>query len=154
MSRGGARIRSGPRPDPNSERSEQRKFVLSALPVEGYTDTVPDFPIPDDFGDQTMRERELTIWQESWATPQACAWSMEPWRHRIIAQYCRMAALVELSPDPGPGLIAQLHRYRDQIGLTPAGLVENGWKIADVPVTLEPVADVRPSQRRRTRESA
>lgn len=151
MSRGGARIRSGPRPDPTSGRSEQRKFVLTALPVEGFSDAPPNFPIPDDFGDQELRERELTIWVDAWRTPQAAAWSMEPWRHRIVAQYCRLAAIVELDPNPGPGLVAQLHRYRDQIGLTPAGLVENGWKIASEPVKIEAVAE-RPVQRRRSRE--
>lgn len=147
----GVRTGAGRRPDPESERSERRKYVLTALPVEGYEGIVPSFPIPDDFGDQLLRERELMIWDDAWRTPQACAWSMEPWRHRIIAQYCRISALIELSPDPGPGLIAQLHRFRDQLGLTPAGLSENGWKIADKPVALEAVPEVRPVQQRRSR---
>jgi hypothetical protein len=31
-----------------------------------------------------------------------------------------------------------IHRFADQIGMTPAGLKENGWKIADAPT---PAAD-------------
>ena len=48
-------------------------------------------------------------------------------------------------------LVAQLHRFRDQLGLTPAGLRDNGWRIADAPVELRPVVEDRP-QRRRSRE--
>ena len=148
----GVRTGAGRRPDPESERSERRKYVLTALPVEGYEGIVPSFPIPDDFGDQLLRERELMIWDDAWRTPQACAWSMEPWRHRIIAQYCRVSALIELSPDPGPGLIAQLHRFRDQLGLTPAGLSENGWRIA-VPESSESDSrSPKPSKRSSSRD--
>ena len=152
MSHGGARNRSGPRPDLSSERSEARKFVLTALPAEGYTQEPPEFPIPSDFDDPAHRDRELELWADAWRTPQACAWSMEPWRHRIVAQYCRLAAMVELDAEPGPGLIAQLHRFRDQIGLTPAGLVENGWSIASEPVKLAAVDKPVREQRRRSRE--
>lgn len=156
MARGGARNRSGPQADPQSGRSERRKFVLSALPADGYDGVVPDFPIPADSESELLRERELDLWVDAWRTPQACAWSMQAWRNRIIAQYCRLAAMVELSDDPGPGLIGQLHRFRDQLGLTPAGLKENGWSIAESAVKLEavPVEAARPPQRRRSREMA
>lgn len=156
MARGGARNRSGPQPDPNSERSEQRKYVLNALPAEGFPGPIPDFPIPDDGEDPILRMRELMLWEDAWSTPQACAWSMEPWRHRIVAQYCRISAVVELSPAATAALIGQLHRFRDQIGLTPAGLKENGWKIADKPVKLGVASadesEDKPAQRRRSRE--
>lgn len=147
----GIRTGQGRRPDPNSARSEKRHYVLTALPREGFDGVAPEFPIPDDFGDQVVRDRELTIWEDAWRTPQACAWSQEPWRHRIVAQYCRVCALVELSPDPGPGLIAQVHRFRDQIGLSPAGLAENGWQIADEVVEMQAVPELPPRQVRRSR---
>ena len=152
MSRGGARNRSGPAPDPDSARSEQRKFLLSALPADGFPGPVPEFPIPMLGDDQELREREVDLWFDAWRTPQACAWSMEPWRNRIVAQYCRISAVVELSPDATAALIGQVHRFRDQLGLTPAGLRENGWKIAEVPVKLEAVREEAPVQRRRSRE--
>ena len=47
MSSGGARNRSGPQADPNSERSDLRGYSLTALPSEGYAGPVPEFPLPD-----------------------------------------------------------------------------------------------------------
>ena len=150
MSRGGARVRSGPAPDPSSGRSEKRKYLLTALPVDGYSGPVPKFPLPAD-GDVKRAAREKALWRDAWRSPQACAWSMEAWRTRIVAQYCRVAAVVELDPSASAALVAQLHRFRDQLGLTPAGLRDNGWRIADTPVELRPVVEDRP-QRRRSRE--
>ena len=150
MSRGGARVRSGPAPDPSSGRSEKRKYLLTALPVDGYSGPVPKFPLPAD-GDVKRAAREKALWRDAWRSPQACAWSMEAWRTRIVAQYCRVAAVVELDPSASAALVAQLHRFRDQLGLTPAGLRDNGWRIVDAPVELRPVVEDRP-QRRRSRE--
>ena len=150
MSRGGARVRSGPAPDPSSGRSEKRKYLLTALPVDGYSGPVPKFPLPAD-GDVKRAAREKALWRDAWRSPQACAWSMEAWRTRIVAQYCRVAAVVELDPSASAALVAQLHRFRDQLGLTPAGLRHNGWRIADAPVELRQVVEDRP-QRRRSRE--
>ena len=150
MSRGGARVRSGPAPEPSSGRSEKRKYLLTALPVDGYSGPVPKFPLPAD-GDVKRAAREKALWRDAWRSPQACAWSMEAWRTRIVAQYCRVAAVVELDPSASAALVAQLHRFRDQLGLTPAGLRDNGWRFADAPVELRPVVEDRP-QRRRSRE--
>lgn len=152
MSKGGARNRSGPSADPKSERSERRGFILTALPSEGYSEPAPEFPLQpivlfmeyfegsgkdrtkirerDDNETESFREREADVWAEAWRTPQACAWSLESWRWPVIAEYCRLKAAVEFDPTASAALVAQLHRYRDQIGLTPAGLKENGWAIA------------------------
>lgn len=132
MARGGARNRSGPQPNPESERSIKRGFSVTALPNEGFQGEVPEFPLPspDAEGMESLGLRELAIWAEAWTTPQACAWSLEPWRWSIIAEYCRLKAIVEFNPGSNAALVTQIHRYRDQIGLTPAGLRENGWAIA------------------------
>lgn len=145
---GGSRSRSGPPPDPSSERSERRGFSLTALPREGFTGAAPDFPLPVmrrfrwEFEDkrryqvfdaeltEALRDRELAVWVEAWRTPQACAWKFEEWRWASIAEFSRLKAIVEQEPDATAALVAHLHRYRDQIGLTPAGLKENGWAIA------------------------
>jgi hypothetical protein len=135
MPRGGARNRSGPAPDPTSGRSERRGYKLTALPSEGYQGTPPKFPLPrtsrgDEAATRRFRAREVQVWEQAWTTPQACAWAMEPWRHDVVAEYCRLKTVVELEPDANAALVSQLHRYRDQIGLTPAGLKDNGWAIA------------------------
>lgn len=127
MPKGGARNRSGPPPDPNSGRSDRRGLSLTALPATGFLGDAPEFPLPEATG------RERAIWEDAWRTPQACAWEREPWRWQTVAEYARFKALCEV--EPNAALIGQLHRYRDQIGLTPAGMKENGWSIAHDEVT-------------------
>lgn len=125
MSKGGARIRSGPQPDESSGRSDQRGYKLTALPAQGFSGPVPAFPLPN------PTARELEVWAEAWRSPQACAWSMpsEAWRIRTVAMWVRVSVRCE-ADDAGASLYAQLHRFADQIGMTTAGLAEMGWKVA------------------------
>ena len=125
MPRGGSRNRSGPRADPNSMRSDRRGYALTALPSEGFTGPVPEWPLPE----QTFREDE--VWARAWRSPQACAWSMpsESWRIPTVAMWVRLTVRCEHAEAPA-SLLAQLHRFADQIGMTTAGLAEMGWKIA------------------------
>ncbi|GAA2696471.1 hypothetical protein GCM10010437_051270 [Actinoplanes palleronii] len=147
MPRGGARNRSGPAPDPTSGRSDRRGLRLDALPAEGYDGDVPEYPLPkvavyDIYFEDKQRhkvldleatdarfERELELWADSWRTPQAAAWARESWRWQTIAIYVRTMAICE-SGDATAADKNSLHRFSDQIGMTPAGLKENGWKIA------------------------
>jgi hypothetical protein len=147
MTRGGARNRSGPPPDPISGRSDRRSFKLTALPSEGYQGHVPEFPLPrvtvfweyfedkkkvrevDDAATVSRRDRELELWRWAWSTPQACAWSLEQWRWHAVAMWVRTSALCE-SADATAADKNSLHRFSDQVGLTPAGLKENGWAIS------------------------
>jgi hypothetical protein len=134
-------------PDPNSGRSERRAVHLDALPSEGYAGRAPNFPLPpaevfrefivdklkmrelDEVETATRRRREAELWRWAWKTPQGAAWAREPWRWHSVAMWVRTAALCE-SPEAGAADKGSLHRFADQIGLTPAGLRENGWKIA------------------------
>lgn len=123
MASGGARNRSGPPPDESSGRSEQRGIVFTALPAQGFTGKAPAFPLPK------PSRRELEVWNRAWWTPQACAWSVQPWRHYTVGQWVRWSVRAE-APDAPAAVVAAVIRFADQIGLTPAGLKENGWKIA------------------------
>ncbi|WP_418060796.1 hypothetical protein [Pimelobacter simplex] len=126
---------------------------MTALPAEGYDGDVPEFPLPkrivwyeyfegsgkerekkrenDEGATEGVWERELELWESLWRTPQACAWSMvsESWRRHTIAMYVRTFVLCESSEATAADK-GSLHRFADQIGLTPAGLAENGWAIA------------------------
>lgn len=124
MARGGARNRSGPKPDEKSGRSDRRGVVFTALPAEGYDGAPPEFPLPD------AAIRELDVWAEAWATPQAAAWSVQSWRWRAVAMWVRWSVRME-AEDASAALGNVVIRYADQIGLTPAGMKENGWKIAE-----------------------
>jgi hypothetical protein len=147
MPSGGARNRSGPQPDENSLKSARIGYSLTALPAEGYKETPPEFPLPpvpiyheyfvdggkvrelDSKAGHARKERELELWAWAWTTPQACAWSTQPWRWHSVAMWVRTFALCESSEATAADKNS-LHRFADQIGLTPAGLKENGWKIA------------------------
>lgn len=147
MTSGGARNRSGPQKDPKSGRSERVRFTLTALPSEGYSGVVPAFPMSrmsifrweyegerrfqqyDHAATEKFRERELELWDLVWTYPQACAWSMESWRWNSVAMWVRIFVTCESSSATAADK-GSLHRFADQIGLTPAGLKENGWAIA------------------------
>ena len=128
MASGGARNRSGPKPNPAR---------LDALPPEGYTGKAPEFPLPD------PSPRELAVWAEVWRTPQACAWSLpsESWRIPTVGMWVRVKVRCE-DPEAGAALYAQLHRFADQIGMTTAGLAEMGWRITP----SAPVEQVEPKK--------
>lgn len=128
MTRGGARNRSGPMLDPNSGRSERRGIQLDSLPSEGYDGKAPAWPLPL-HEDGERRRREATLWRWAWRTPQACAWAREAWRWPAVAMWVRTQVVCEAA-EASAADKGSLHRFADQIGLTPAGLRENGWKIA------------------------
>lgn len=141
MTSGGSRTRSGPKPDPNSRRSSQRGYSLTVLPVEGYTGSVPDFPLPK------LTDRESEVWAEAWRTPQACAWALpsESWRLRAIAMWVRLSVRCE-DQEASPSLLAQLHRFAHEIGMTSAGLAEMGWTVVS-----DELAEKRSQQAPQTR---
>lgn len=131
---GGARNRSGPPPDPSSGRSERRlkageKILgqrFGRLPRGGFTGRLPAWPL------STTSAREREVWKQAWRTPQAAAWATEPWRHRSVALWVRATVRCEDPTVPAAMLTATI-RLADQIGLTPAGLRENGWEIEEAP---------------------
>lgn len=91
MTKGGARSRSGPPPDPNALRRNRAADVAgwTVLPLEGRTEPAPEWPAPD----QTPREAEL--WLEMWATPQSIIWERDGLRH-YVAMFVRLLAEAEV----------------------------------------------------------
>jgi hypothetical protein len=116
------------------------------LPRAGFTGRVPAWPLSP----ASTRERE--VWKQIWRTPQAAAWSTEPWRHRTVGLYVRATVRCEASDAPASLLTAAI-RLADQIGLTPAGLRENGWELEELPGSraLAERTERRASRRRRAR---
>ncbi|MDF2915980.1 MAG: hypothetical protein K0S70_197 [Microbacterium sp.] len=128
MASGGARNRSGPAPDPSSGRSDRRGLSFTALPAEGFTGPVPDFPLPG------CTDRELEVWESLWRTPQAAAWATAAWRWQAIGELVRLQVRAEAQDSPAT-LFERIRQWRADLGLTPAGLKENGWAIAADEVT-------------------
>ena len=158
MSRGGSRNRSGPSKQEGSRTSERAGFILTALPPAGYDGEVPEFPLMtftvyrweyedkrryqvlDEEATEAFREREVELWEKAWTYPQACAWSLEPWRWNAVAMWVRTQVVCE-SSDATAADKGAIHRFADQIGMTPAGLKENGWKIAEPKPADEDASD-------------
>lgn len=121
---GGARNRSGPHASAYSARSDARDIRALKLPVGGYDG---DFPalfevLPGG------TEREGQVWATLWKTPQASQWARERWRWPTVAMYVRMIVRSE-DPEASAATVNAAQRLADQIGMTPAGLKENGWLI-------------------------
>lgn len=143
----GGHANSGPAPDPNSLKSARRGLTFIALPAGGYDGEIPVFPLPsvpvydiwfedkkrvkeyDEEATEARRDREQVLWEWAWRTPQAAMWAAEPWRQHPVALWVRTAVVCE-SGDATAADKNALHRFADQIGLTPAGLAFNGWKVA------------------------
>lgn len=125
MTKGGARNRSGPQRDPKSLKSALIGFSLTALPNGGYVDDAPDLTdyLP------TATDRQSDIWAKLWTTPQACAWSLEPWRWPIVADLAKYLARAD-DADAPIGIATAVRQLRDDLGLSAAGLIANGWTIA------------------------
>jgi hypothetical protein len=150
MVSGGARARSGPSFDPNSERSERLGRSLFSLSAAGYKHRPKRFPLStyfvfdiwkDDDGFHKEKNESLTdrwnnreteLWRELWKLPQAIAWHMPEFAYlqNTVALYVRQFVICE-SPDAKAADRSTLQRYADTIGLTPQGLRLNGWAIVD-----------------------
>lgn len=158
MASGGARNRSGPKPDPNSKRSERRakqgtgSEITKILPREGFNGTAPKWPMPK------CLPRERALWKKLWTYPQAAAWIDEPWRWLTIAHYIHWLVKSE-APEAPASILTQVLRLADSIGLTPAGLKENGWVIDSIETRGDEAKDAvapaeKPSRRLRVIDDA
>jgi hypothetical protein len=107
-----------------SLRSEARGLSFEWLPAEGYSGEIPEFPVPG------VTSREIEVWESLWRSPQAAAWAVQPWRWSNVADLARLMVLSEAEKAP-VAVFTHIRQARADLGLTPAGLVENGWQIAD-----------------------
>lgn len=130
---GGARNRSGPTAQMHSARSDARDIRATRLEVGGYAGDFP--PLSDLLPDAV--EREGQVWAELWRTPQASQWIREQWRWRTVAMYARWSVRAE-DPKATAATITAAQRLADQIGMSPAGLKENGWLIVADDSTTNP----------------
>lgn len=143
MPRGGARVNSGPPPDPNALRRDRPsdKDGWIDLPSQGFDGEIPGFPlrryVPTVEGGDgavgfledmavAIAEREATVWGELWRTPQAAAWHRFSWTHEI-ALYVRCLALGEMGD---PKALSEVRQWSDRLGLNPAAMARLRWRIA------------------------
>lgn len=124
MPRGGARAVSGPAPDPRSLRSTkaQDKGGWRTLPAEGRQAPAPEWPLT------TASDRELDLWDDLWAKPQAVAWE-DMGQELEVALFVRTLAEAERA-DGRVDVKKMVRGYLDSLGLSVAGMNRNRWKVA------------------------
>lgn len=150
MPRGGARVVSGPPPDPSALRRNRPtdKAGWTTLPAGGRRGPAPEWPLV------SPADRELDLWEDLWSRPQAVMWE-ELGQHLEVAMYVR--CLAEAERIDGRIDIKKLARqYMDSLGLSVQGMLRNRWKVApaaEVDDTVVPAAPAprRPSARDRLR---
>jgi hypothetical protein len=181
MPKGGARVNSGPPPDPNALRRDRPadRDGWVVLPADGYEGPAPEWPLPanvtlaarrdaaldraESLADElaavtdpkdgprirrqleqtnlqvstldkeidAMAEVEASVWVEVWRTPQAAVWARLGWS-RDVAQYVRHKVLGELGSLKDA---VEARQWSDRLGLNPAGMLRNRWKIGQADAT-------------------
>ncbi len=138
MPRGGARVNSGPPPDPNALRRDRKQDKDGWTTLPARTDApAPDWPLADlemylddDEGSNAAErhERELAVWAGLWATPQATAWRRMGWSTEV-ALYVRLVVCAERTAHTKT--LAEARMWSDRLGLNPAAMLRNRWRVAD-----------------------
>jgi hypothetical protein len=147
MPKGGARVVSGPPPDPNALRRNRPsdRSGWTTLPAEGRQGPVPEWPLV------SPADRELELWKDHWSRPQAVMWE-ELGQELEVAMYVRCFA--EAERIDGRIDIKKLARqYMDSLGLSVQGMQRNRWKVApaaEVEEQATPAA--RPARRPSARD--
>lgn len=125
MPSGGARVTSGPPPDPSALKRLRPgdSATWTELPCEGRRGRPPNWPLQD----QTPREAEL--WTALWKRPQAVMWSRLDQRYEV-GLFVRNFARAEQF-DASIELQKVVRQYLDSLGLSVAGMLRNRWRLAE-----------------------
>ena len=137
MSKGGARVRSGPAPDPNALRRERDEGEWIALPPAGREGPVPDWPL------SAPTKRELGLWGSEWTRPQAVMWERNG-QELEVAMFVRAVRVAESAKAPTAArtLVRQL---MDSLGITVPGMNSLKWRIGSAPQVVRDRPELGPS---------
>jgi hypothetical protein len=149
MGSGGARVRSGPPPDPSALRRDRDGAGWVLLPSEGREGDPPEWPLTRSTGRTLARERYW--WARLWESPQAVQWD------RLgqvveVALYVRRLVQAE-RPAATAAITKEARILADSLGLTIPGMLRLRWRIAvdEVAAKRAEKAD-RPAPRRSARD--
>lgn len=131
MTSGGARMRSGPAPDPLALRRDKDKADWIHLPAAGRQGDPPPWPLA------RPAKRELQLWAEEWKRPQAIMWEANGQQNEV-ALYVRSFRDAEQA-DAGTALRTLVRQQMDSLGISLPGLRGCHW-IIDPP-------DAQPSRK-------
>lgn len=130
MPSGGARVRSGPAPDPNALRRERDADDWVVLSPDGRVGRPPAWPLPT-----KASATELAFWRKLWKLPQAIEWERN---QTFIEVGLYVRRVLEAQEHDSPAALSTLARQMgDSLGLTTVGMRANRWKIERTPVEAE-----------------
>ncbi|MER7077902.1 hypothetical protein SAMN02982929_07234 [Saccharopolyspora kobensis] len=142
MPRGGARVSSGPAPDPNALRRDRRDDAAGwqILPANGRQGDVPRWPL------DYVGTRERDLWRDLWAQPQAVMWERLA-QHYEVAMCVR--AIVRTEADEAKANDFTVARqFMDSLGLSVNGMLRNRWKVDGAePEPVTEAAKTAPARR-------
>lgn len=140
MSKGGARPRSGPAPDPNALARERDAGEWMVLPAVGRQAPPPKWPLID------SNERELELWARMWSKPQALMWDRLSLEFEVAIYTRRLAEAEEQGSRVN--LSTLVRQMSDSLGLTTPGLRANRWKIEVAPEQASTAVPAAPNRTR------
>lgn len=148
MPSGGARVHSGPPPDPNALRRDRPgdRAGWTTLPVEGRPGKSPVWPLTE------QTDREIELWIDLWGRPQAVMWERLGQEYEV-AMCARMLARAE-APKSSTELLKTVKQFFDSLGLSTAGMLRNRWRLSDSGEAVAAAASVgtrKPSVRKTAR---
>lgn len=117
---------ASPHPDPSKPHSRYRqkgRANLVVLPADGCDLPAPDLPPGREWSDT-----ERKVWAELWRSPQASQWddSFAPLAAMFVVYH-----LAVLSGEATAWMAQEARHLADRLGLSPAGLIACGWRLAD-----------------------
>lgn len=124
MPSGGARLRSGPPPDPNALRREKKSDgEWMILPSEGPQGDAPVWPLTE------ASDREAVIWERLWQMPQAHIW-LQRRQHDQVALYVRRFVEAE-EPGAAVGRSTLVRQLADNLLLSIPAMLSARVQIAE-----------------------
>lgn len=139
MPSGGARLRSGPPPDPNALRRDRDGKDWVKLPHDGRQGDTP--PWPEEIPDPSVAE--LAHWQRLWKMPQALIWEADQVFDNVALYVRTFAECAE--KDGSVGRRTLLRQMGDALLLSIPALHAARYTIAPAPAVAETPAPVRPN---------
>lgn len=144
MPKGGARVTSGPAPDPNALRRSRDVGEWTTLPAEGREGEPPTWPL------SRRGAREKVLWDALWKKPQAIMW--ERFGQEVeVALYVRRLAESE-QPGSAVNLGTLVRQMSDSLGLSTPGMRNNRWRIAGDEVAARRAGSEAPAPRKSSRD--
>lgn len=147
MTRGGARARSGPAPDPNALRRDRKSDQAGwlTLPASGREGPPPEWPLDG------QTQREATLWASEWCRPQAIMWEANG-QELEVAVFVRTLVAAE-GPKATAAERTLVLRQMEGLGISVPGLARNKWRIGDpAPAVKATGTDTARPSRRSARE--